>query len=382
MTELLSDLLRRTAEATPAPVIDVDELVARAAGRQRRRQLTAVGVAALVLGAVVAGGAVAGRGSDDIDPAPSPSPTPVPGSRPLVYAEGATVHIGDRTVEAPEPVAFIDVTDDGVVFEAALDGRLWFSDGETVTRIGTSPWTAAPTAHAGVVMTGDSGSLVVWPDDGEGHPDQEADRFVVYDTSRREVVAHIPFPAGGDGILLYVDEERVYYTTQLGPGCWVAAVDACDHPHLLRFDVLTGATRRIGLDDWSRELGTHPRMFVAVMPDRVAYVQPYHPGATFRQVDGRLVHTDPAPLTTSSGDQVRLRLPDGYTVLGLKTGASGIAVSQWLAENQVAVFADDGGGDLPAKEGDLLVCELPDGRCRVAVPRSTQPYVVPWRASE
>jgi len=60
--------------------------------------------------------------------------------------------------------------------------------------VGTSGWTAAPTSHRGVVTTGDSGSLVVWADAGRGTNGIPVE-FVVYDTSRREEVARIPFTA-------------------------------------------------------------------------------------------------------------------------------------------------------------------------------------------
>jgi hypothetical protein len=52
-------------------------------------------------------------------------------------------------------------------------------------------------------------------------------------------------------------------------------------------------------------------------------------------------------------------------------------VSQWLDDDHIVVWANRSEGDLPARVGDLLVCPLPDGICRVAVPRSSHPYVAP-----
>ena len=153
------------------------------------------------------------------------------GARPLVYADGSTVHVGDKTVEARDPVAFIDATDDGAVYEAALDGTLWFTDGTTTSMIGTSEFTAAPTSHGGVVTTGDSGSLVVWGDV-SGRQERVPVEFVVYDTSRREEVARIPFTEPGRCRQrgAYVDEDQVYFNPDPStPGCW--AVDVQDiHP--------------------------------------------------------------------------------------------------------------------------------------------------------
>jgi hypothetical protein len=112
----------------------------------------------------------------------------------------------DKTVEAAKPVAFIDATDDGAVYEAC------------------------PTAHSGVVSTGDSGSLVVWGDV-SGRQDKLPLEFVVFDTSRREEVARIPFTAPGRAdSVLYVDEDHVYFNPDPSiPGCW--AIDVNDlHP--------------------------------------------------------------------------------------------------------------------------------------------------------
>lgn len=105
------------------------------------------------------------------------------------------------------------------------------------------------------------------------------------------------------------------------------------------------------------------------------------PDATFKQVGRRLIHTDSdgaaAVLRMTTGEQVRLQLPSGFTALRNKLDGSVISVSQWLDDDHVVVWAYGGGGDLPAQRGDLLVCQLPDGACRVAVQRSSRPYVAP-----
>lgn len=389
MSESLTDLLRRSADAVPELRLDVGDLVAQADKRQRRRRITVVAIAAVVVGAVAVGSVVfRSNPAAEPDPAPSPSPTVVvdpelSGGRPLVYAAGATVHIGDVTFEAGKRVAFIDDTDDGVVYEAALDGTLRFSDGTKSSVIGVSPLTAAPTAHVGVVTTATSGSLVVWPD-ATGHKKDLPDEFVVYDTSRHEAVGHIPF-IGDYSQVLYVDEGQVYFNPDSGmPGCWVIDVQdihPCKHPHLFRFDVASGETTKVTLAELDAEMGTRSRMFVrATSGNEPGFVE----GATFSQVGRQLVAVDSGGesthLTRTNGEEVRLRLPDGWTAPG--PGLEGfdgmIQVSQWLDDDHIVLWADDGGGDLPAKEGDLLVCRLPNGVCRVAVPRSASPYVAPW----
>ena len=119
-----SELLRRSADACPTPCLDVGELrgqgraatapdvdIARgswpraAVGRRGRGGLSRVpGLgdyprnlepAALAL-------AVARRAACAVEPA---------GTRPLVYATGSTVHVGDETFDAGGAVRFLDVTD-------------------------------------------------------------------------------------------------------------------------------------------------------------------------------------------------------------------------------------------------------------------------------
>ena len=46
-------------------------------------------------------------------------------------------------------------------------------------------------------------------------------------------------------------------------------------------------------------------------------------------------------------------------------------------DDHIVVWANGGGGDLPAQKGDLLVCPLPDGVCRVVGTRSSRLYVAP-----
>ncbi|MDR7252805.1 hypothetical protein J2X46_001790 [Nocardioides sp. BE266] len=369
MTEPLGRLLERSADAAPGFRVDVPSLVAAADRRQRRRRLAAGG-ACLAVAAAVAVGALAVRGTGRPVPEPAPAPSPAPtvavdpaASRPLVYAEGTTVHVGDATVTAEDPVAFIDVTDDGVVYESSLDGTLWFTDGTSTAVIGHSGPAAAPTLHLGTVTTGDTGSLVVWRDrDG-----RRAGPLTVYDTSLREVVGRIPVGVE-DWTVLFVSEDEVYLD-----------------PHstrLRRFDVATGHTTTVTPAGLEAAMARHTRMLLQAPADTVE--RPLHtPGTSFVQVGHRLVPADadldPRPVTTLAGDALRLRLPAGYSAPSLATGGSVIRMSQWLDDDHVAVWATAGGGDLPPQTSDLLVCRVPDGLCRVEVARSAGDYVAPWR---
>jgi hypothetical protein len=387
MNRSLRELLHSSAGAVPEPRLDVTALVAEAGRRRRRHRVLVVATATAAVGAVALGAlAVKSDEPRDVEPAPSPPPSPpgtvavdTTGTRPLVYAEGRTVHVGDRTVRAEEPPGFVDVTDDGAVFEATLDNTLWFTDGTTTTPIGTTTYTAAPTFHGGV-WTGDTGSLVVWGDVA-GRPSREPTEMVVFDTSRLEEVGRFPF-VGQYTQVVYVDDDQVYFTPDnTTPGCWLHDVQGCDDPHLFRYDVVSGETTEIGLAELDADMATHARVFVADV-DETDSVHDLHQGARFTR-DGRtLVHAYPSPLTRSNGVAVRLRVPSGWTAPG--PGPEGfdglIQVSQWLDDDTVVVWADDGGGDLPAKEGAVLVCRLQDGVCRVVVRPSSRAYVLPVRA--
>lgn len=394
MTDTLRDLLRQDADNVEIPTLDANDVIVKGEQRVHRRRRTAALAAVAAVAAIAVGSVLVTRANPSTQgPRPVAPPSSAKssngvvdphGSRPLVYADGSTVHVGDKTVEARDPVAFIDATDDGAVYEATLDGTLWFTDGTTTSVIGTSEFTAAPTAHVGVVTTGDSGSLVVWRDMA-GRRNKAPVEFVVYDTSRREEVARIPITETGRyASVVYVDEDQVWLTPDIWPpDCWFRSSHRCKDPHLFRFDVASGETTKIRMSELDAELSSSPRMFIVGDSDAgLVFREPgFSDGASFRQVGRRLVGVseldDPLTFALTSGDEVRLRLPKGYTAPGLEWGGSVIRMAQWLDDDHIVVWANEGGGDLPPQHGDLLVCRLPDGVCSVAVPRSSRPYVAP-----
>ena len=379
MAESLSETLRRGADSVAVPSLDLGELVAEAGRRRRRRRYailatTAAAVSAIVVGAVLVTGA--GSGTEEPSPAGPASPSTstavdTHGARALVYADGRTVHVGDKSIQADKPVAFIAPTDDGAVYEATLDGTLWFTDGTTTEVIGTSDWTAAPTAHRGNVDTGEYGSLVVWADWSDGRR-QIATEFVVYDTSLRQEVARIPFPEQGRGAgVEYVGENEVWFAPEGG-----------SDRHVYRLNVRSGVTTLLLRSDLDAVLDTRPRIFKAVARDgRVVHGEPFFTVRRNRLIAGihdNVVEDDAGPTTLADGTELRLRLPAGYAAPWPADEVPALAVSQWLDDDHIVLWADDGGGDLPAKQGDFLVCQLPNGVCRVTVPRSSQPYVAPY----
>jgi hypothetical protein len=285
-----------------------------------------------------------------------------------VYAEGSTVHVGDGAFDAGGPVRFLDVTDVGVVF-AVEDGdqpRLWFNDGTTTRAIGrVDRWPGDFYFMSSYVMTGEPGSLLVWAD-ATSRTRGSIDQFVVYDTSRREVVTTIAF-TGVDDQLLHVDDGHVYFNPDKSkPGCWVLDIQFCDDPHLLRYDLASGETTKISQASFVAELSTHARMLVTAEADAEVKVSE---GGNFKQVGRRLVPVDSGGgvtvFTRASGERIQLRLPDGYLAPGSGDGVIGL--SQWLDDNRIVLAASEGEGDTGLSHGDLLVCRLPDGVCRVVV---------------
>jgi hypothetical protein len=384
MTDSLAELLRGTADAVPAPQLDVAELVAQARNRQRRRRLAAAaGATALICAILVASFAIRGGQPQEIEPAPSPSPTIVDPTRdttrPLVYAVGSTVHVGDRSIDANAKVMFVDASDDGVVFITDRDNRLWFDDGTTTESLGR-----VALLHVGMypVSTANPGSLVVWKDGVSPGRTLEGDEFVVYDTARREEVARLPF-TGAYNQVLHVDEGQVYFNPDnRTPGCWVYDVQVCSRPHLFRYDVASGRTRRISQSTFEAELSTQNRILVLAEARGDTYTVFTGTGAHFRQDGRRLVPTDSngddTVFTRTNGDQLRLRLPAGYAA-----ASDNIGVVQWLDDDRVVLEVDQDPNDIGPGDAyraapiDLAVCRLPDGVCRIAVRMSTVPYLPP-----
>src|SRR5215218_3597102 len=126
MSGMLRDLLRERAEAAGGHDLDLHDLITQGEQQVRRRRRVALGGAAAAVALTVgAGFALVQTGDDRTSPPVDPStntPTPTadvepgaPGPRPLTYGLGATVHYGNRTIEAAQDADGIFVLDDGLV---------------------------------------------------------------------------------------------------------------------------------------------------------------------------------------------------------------------------------------------------------------------------
>lgn len=380
MSVSLRDLDRRV-DAMPATEFDAAELMRRGEARLRRRRLAAVAAVTVVVLLVVGSTLLAGR---DTRGATSPPAGPdrtthgdgsahtQPSHRRLTYAVGRTIHWGDRTIDVGQTVQAVGATDDGVVFvrgdQACRDEvacrTLWFTDGAEPMRIGsvTGSWIRG----FGIAFAS-AGSTVVWSEpDRRNRSPYETSEYVAYDTSLRREVGRF---GSERSTLLAVGAHSVYWVPNAGQ-C-VAFDGACMRfrDPVMRFEVATSqqvavswetywATRR----GWPRTLMSPPHGKEVTDADGVRVVRPPHADPElsddygFRLDGTRLVGDDRAVDVTvrlaRTGEPLRLRMPAGYP-----TG-SYFGITQWLDDSHLVMWAEDGA---------LLVCRVPDGRCRTTV---------------
>ena len=343
------------------------------------RRPTALGVAlALVLVAGLVLAVVVRRGSAGTH-TPGAAPAPVAETahhpaRPLVWAEGRTIHLGRRTVATGHDLLALDVTDDGVAY-TTFDGLVWFTDGSRPQQIGST--LPARAVVDGIdwgpfgrpdrwVVSDNAGSRLAWLEVDEG------DRLavVVYDTARQAVVAQVPVGTGPRGLptLLSVGDDRVYWTDGVGTGARVT-----------RYDVSTDRRWRVPAAAYRADVGRRPRMLLLGTSRRFATLSD-GVGQGFAFVGRRL-----RPRGGEWGDAwdaatgVRLvlaRPPRSSYGFGV---AERLELVEWLDDDRF-VLLDSTGWNAGALGGeDLLVCRLSRHTCGVAVdrPPSARRLVVP-----
>lgn len=362
------DVLRRLGDQILPPPLEVLRETARTRDRRRAVSVVIACLVALVILAATAFATVLGH-----DGPPQPiGPLPRPDHRPLTYADGATIHYGNRSVTADGPVVELDLTDDGVGFRTA-DGRIWFTDGSGADQVGTlgrpgpgfdDPWPLL--RHPGWVVSANEGSRLSWFE----FPSPGQPQVVVYDTAMRKEVARDPVPLepGHTASPALVSQRFVYWYLDAGSGNEVA-----DTRHV-RYDPTTGeltrTTYRDVLDDLRRDAsartvllgsqdcgGTCPPLEPedgTSLQICVCGKEGIHPqgagDATWEDVSGKPFAFDPIP---------------GYA------GENGVAwLVQWIDDHTVVVVN-------PLRErDDLLTCDLDTHACTVAVSASTT-IVVP-----
>jgi hypothetical protein len=385
MNASLRDLKHRADGLTPPP-FDIDDIVAKGDARLGRRRAALVAGTAGVAAAVIAAGVVV-NGSTTRSDAPADDPTPsvtetlAPGTRvrQLAYADVpaeqapnwriGTIHYGDLELRLGE-VLHLDVTDDGLVV-LAEDGTIYFSDGSSVEELGTT--SRNPGFSDADVKASAAGSLLAWFTD--AGPDRA---LTVYDTHEGTVVAQVPAPDCVADLcrVVTVVGDRVYWSESDPP--------SSSHP-LRMLEVSTGAVSDTDATSLAAYLRTVPRGFVKgdsfadgevvtydVSPENV-YFEPQGSTLELRRVvdeteGGEAVYGYGGFDTT--GRRLHLRLPDGYP-----PADSDYVLFQWLDDDRFAVMSGAAHNDMGWNGfrgyGDILLCDIAEDRCTLAVPGPT-----------
>lgn len=332
------------ADSVHPPIFDPLAVVADGERLVRsRRRLTAAGTVLAVAVTVGTTAVVLGNGEDR--PVPAGPIEWAPGTRPLTWGEGQTVHLGEREIDTGMDFLSLDVTDDGAAF-TTLDGRIWFTDGSSVEQIGKTAGGVDGYGrygrHRDRVVSDSAGSLLAWveyPDGDRGGPE-----LVVYDTGEGAVVARTD-EIDDDGFpydqVAAVTDHQVFIGVDFGST-------------LLRYDVDSGALDEVRPAVMEAARRDGPRALVV--------------GASAPQ-DGRLIPGDDlygAILVVDSrldglfdprtGERLDLLLPSGY-----QEGHLNVYFVQWLDDDRFTVVTS------PDGSGDLLVCEISDDRCTVTI---------------
>lgn len=389
MTDTLRELLRQGADVE-VPVLDPHDLVVLGERRlrRRRRNTVAAAVAAVVLvgvSGVVAGTArlesrgPVGRpgGTDDV---PSSVETP---TRPIVWSDDhghgrvGALHVGGREVEIDQELhSVLDwsmaVTDAGAVF-ARDDHTVWFTDGGTPQRIASDACVVAAGDYPSLgLATGNAGPLVAWFDCA---PASRGD-LVVYDTAVGREVARHHLPA-------CAQTRQPTHLPSSGASCvpdavvgqhvYVGRVDVEGDlvEHRFRLDLATGQVQPTDPATYLEDLRSRPRTLVVGdtwQSGRPTEAVGSRTGLTFRgrelvptwaggsPEDG----TETRVFSRPTGTPVRFRLPAGYQPPPTDVGTE-FTIFEWLDDDTVALAQS--GFDVV---GDILVCHLADGSCRLA----------------
>ncbi len=391
MTTSLRDLGER-AGAVPAPQLDVAALVAAGESRIRRRRLAAVAAVTVAVVAVLSAAVLLAPGSHQAAPPPAgddrthstddgDAVETRPAARLLTYSVGTVIHWGDRTIDVGQvargrqprrtSLDYLDATDDGVVFITGPQlhhggigygaSAVWFTDGSTPVRIGTTSGSAVRGFGIG---TSASGSTLAWKEPGDETSETLADPFgpvVVYDTERMREVARF---GGADSGVLAVYDDVVYWLSGDAP-CAVRGDFGCARFRwVMRYEKASGLQAQVDWAGYEADRRSRPGVLTGPYDGdaRVEGLVDYEFIGFFRR-GARLISSSravPIPLTVAlTGRPVRLHLPAGYR------HSDDLTITQWLDADRVVLVGADPNDDFLGTE--LLVCRLSTGGCRLAV---------------
>jgi hypothetical protein len=303
-------------------------------------------------------------------------------ARLLTYAQGRTIHWGERSIDAGRDILSLHVTDDGVAF-TGTDGSIWFTDGSGVDQIGTLGDGSLSDAPYGfdkraTISSGNTGSLVAWVSATNGRQG-----LVVYDTAARKEVLRTPATeptaaVGGhhqqwpEQILAVLDDTVYAACAGRGDLCFVSEAE----PRLARYDLATGERTLVKEADYQADLRSSARQLV-VGGSYASGLVLEGPGVDFRRLGSGLVALKDRTFTpgrpaspfnpvlrgrptssfvTGRANRLQLHLPSG------QANAENLHVFQWLDDDTLALWAGARSG-----HKDLLTCTLSTGRCTKVV---------------
>jgi hypothetical protein len=399
MSDVLREALSERADAVDPPRLDTQAVVASGEQRLRRRRLGAVAASVLAVALVVGVPAAVLELRHESRSVEQPEvPTPpekgdekvVTGPRPLVYAEGPELHVGDRTLAlgkmraghgivgaSPDSMVSLHVTDAGAVF-ATFDGRIWFSDGSSAEHIGTVPGPRREPGHTTFVHglpqswieTDDAGSRAAWLE----HPSRGRPQLVVYDTAARAVQSRVVLPVpqgvgkaqfpGWEDAESGLYGDHVYWHLVIVP-----RYGSIGPPRLMRTKLSTGTTERATRRMLAAERYGNPRTLV-IGKGAEAEVVTGRDGQAFQRFGSRLepVRFDhditnanyrvPAfhPVT---GEQLRFRAPARLAE------SNELVLFQWMDDDRFALSTRPLFGSNERR--DLVICRVSTERCEIAV---------------
>lgn len=368
------DVLRRLGEQLVPPPLDSLRDTARR--RDRRGAVATVIASGAVLAVISTGAVLLGAGDRDAAPGPVDEPGGTGSTtHPLTYADGATIHYGERAIRADGVVVELDLTDRGVGFRTR-DGRIWFSDGSATEQVGTLGDPVLPTGEledwspsgvlmdgesGGWVVSGNSGSRLMWFDfTGPGDPE-----VVVHDTGTRETVlrTRVHVPEGGWVGPHSVTEDSAYLFRDPDPV-------ADDRMPQARLDLTTGEQEPVSPEGYLADVDDHPARSLHVSHAETGFRLYEITEGTGHQFDvhrGRLRPMGMQPIEVRdglTGERLALRAPEGHP------DTNPVWLVQWLDDDSVVILDPTGGRDR------LLVCPVPAGTCEVTV-TAPGPVVVP-----
>jgi hypothetical protein len=364
------DVLRRLGDQVVPPPFEALRETARRRDRRARAAMSVAVAASVVVVAVTT--LYLGRDADrQLEPAPPPAPAP--SSRPLTYADGSTIHYGNRTVDADGPVDELDLTDDGVGFRTH-DGRIWFTDGSSIVKLGAlgetgpgygDPWPLM--SRPGWMLSPNAGSRLVWFE----FPAPGEPQAVVYDTGTGQEVARetVRLAPGHTAIPALLSDRFVYWFQDPKPE------ELPEDQTQVRYDPATGeqspVTERDVLEDLDRDAA--PRSVRLKGDGRWDSSGAFHysdgmgqqMGLSLRKgvagVDGVApVGAGDMVAKDTDGQPFAFQPPPDYTD---KAGVAWLV--QWLDDQTVVVLSP-----LPQRT-DLIACHLDSDRCEVATSAPT-----------